>query len=449
MSGKSGGRVAAGSSSRNASAKGRQTHAKPSGASPGGRRASALIRSDLQPPVHRRGHVVEVAGLRVDGQTGEVVGGGGEAACPPPAAAAGSHNKFINRNKSLLSPGWSGGELEEKAAEELEVLDREEVTRAAEAGKFSELESRRLKLMSACRRETLHQVAFIAGRIRELDRQGRRGFEFNLAKRVAAPLIECAAHLVFDVNREHDFARLQSGRFCRNDRCCSTCSRLKSARMVRDYSGRAGAVLDRHRDEVKLVHVVLTVLNGECIGERFEALRVAFDRLVRRRRNFNQGRRRMTFLARTQGGVTSIEIKRGRGSCQWHPHLHGMMIVDRDADVGELQSMLRDEWIELTRGESCNVFVGELHSLSTEDGNPLRAAFAETFKYATKGREMTPADTYEAWLRLRGRRFIQSFGLLYAPDEKDETLGDVDVAVAFDLERLVYEYRPEGYVLVE
>lgn len=449
MSGKSTGRVAGGSSSRNSAASGPLKRSK-SQRGPGGSTSSGLSRGDLVPRTHVRGrHSLRVGSLRVDAVTGELLGGDGGAAPLPPVGPAGADYLFINRNKSLLSGSWDPSEVEESALKELEVIERQEVERAAEAGRFSELESRRLRLMHACRIETLHQVGFIAGRARELDRQGRRGFEFSAATTAAGALLGCAAHLVFDVNREHDFARLQSGRFCRNDKLCATCARLRSAHLVRDYGGRAGAVLDRHRDGVKVVHVVLTVRNGDDVGERFDALRDAFRMLIRRRRNFNAGRRGSTFLARAQGGVTSIEIKRGRGSCLWHPHIHAMMIVDRAENVHQLQAELRREWIELTEGESCNVFVGDVHSRNEGDANPLRAAFAETFKYATKGREMTPADTYEAWMRLKGRRFVQSFGLLYAVDESDLDLADVQGDVAFELERFVYESTPAGYQLVD
>lgn len=327
-------------------------------------------------------------------------------------------------------------------------MDREEVGRAAQAGKLSELESRRLVLLHSCRRSALMQSHFIKGQIELAQLTGSGSLNPDHLANVVQQLDQCAAHLVFQVNAKHDFARLQSGQFCRRDRLCAFCARLRAARLVRNYSERLQLVLERQRDGLKPVHVVFTVKNGPHLVERFEALMRYYDKLLQRRRNHQKGFRQESGASHALGGVASCEIKRGSGSGEWHPHLHCIWIVRDHVDASELAEQLRREWSEISNGESINVHVDDVHAFHLGKSltlDELRSSFVEVFKYATKGRDMNEADSFDAWRLLAGRRLIRAFGWLYGVPEP-ERLGDQLDEVDFELIDRVYQSEADGYV---
>jgi plasmid rolling circle replication initiator protein Rep len=309
------------------------------------------------------------------------------------------------------------------------------------------LESKRLRLLHKCRLQTIEQLKQLGGRAVQLRPES---FELDCVRRAVTSLLTCSAHLIFEVNAENDFARLKSGRFCRCDRLCACCARLRAARLVRDYGRKASSIFRRGGGRFKPVHVVLTVRNGEDLGGRFEMLRSSWAKLLQQRRNHAKGHRVITSVfSESLGGVGSVEIKRGSGSGLWHPHLHAVLIV-RSSDVAaDLQQQLKQEWEAATGGDSFNVHVGEVHAIErgqVPTADAMRGAFAEVFKYATKGSQMTPADSYEAWMLLRGRKLIQSFGRLFGVREP-AVLGDVREDVEFELSERVYVETPGGYVL--
>jgi hypothetical protein len=328
-------------------------------------------------------------------------------------------------------------------------LEREEIDRAASAGKLSELESRRLILLHRCRLQTIAQLRQLRAVLPEF-RSG--SLDADLVNAAATSLLVCSAHLVFEVNEERDFARLKEGRFCRRDRLCACCARHRAARLVREYSARAADVFRRGRGRLKPVHVVLTVRNGDDLGERFGMLRSGWSTLQQQRRDYAKGQRRVSSVfSEAYGGVGSVEIKRGSNLGLWHPHMHAVLVVDVDQDARQLQAQLKREWEAATAGDSFNVHVGEVHAVESgraATADAMRRAFHEVFKYATKGDQMTPVDSFDAWRTLRGRRLIQGFGNLFGVREPHE-LGDVREELDFELVERVYVETPGGYVLRE
>lgn len=324
-------------------------------------------------------------------------------------------------------------------------LDRGEVARAAAAGRLSDL-PRRLVLLHACRTNSLQQVAYLARWAAGL----RRGsFEWTAIRRKVCGLVDCGQHLVFQVNAAEDFARLASGRFCRQDKLCGSCARLRSARLVRAKRDRCVAALEQ-RPGLKVVHVVWTVKNGPHLRERFAKLDGSLSSLINGRKEHLRGRNRTAVLGPAAGGVVSVEIKRGRDSGLWHPHAHAALLLPAEVDVDEYQRRLCSSWEKVTGGESWNVHAGDIRPRTpgASQDDTLAAAFAEVFKYATKSSSMTPADSYHASVMLGGRRLVRSFGCLLGTSSDDEpaVLGDVDNAVDFPLDELHVDWTTAGYV---
>ena len=116
--------------------------------------------------------------------------------------------------------------------------------------------------------------------------------------------------------------------------------------------------------------MTLTVKDGESLQERFNHLVTAERRYKQKRLNALKGQKFVEY-AKAQGGVCSVEFKRGQNSGLWHPHMHMIWLCSEAPDAHQLSR----EWEALT-GDS---FIVDVRPMYGEiDG------FLETFKYALK-----------------------------------------------------------------
>lgn len=124
------------------------------------------------------------------------------------------------------------------------------------------------------------------------------------------------------------------------------------------------------------------------------------ESLARLRSGFRKLRQRVAFRGKIKGGVYFVEIKLGRNSGQWHPHLHVLFEGDYLP-----QQQLRDEWLSIT-GDSYIVHVCRIHDSGKAAGYVA--------KYASKA---VPAEVVrdhgrlcEAMDALDGTRTFHAFG---------------------------------------
>ena len=87
--------------------------------------------------------------------------------------------------------------------------------------------------------------------------------------------------------------------------------------------------------DLQLYFVTLTVKDGESLQERFNHLVKAERSYKRQRRNALAGQRFVGM--QKQGGVCSVEFKRGQNSGQWHPHAHDLAMFK------ELQTLISSQ----------------------------------------------------------------------------------------------------------
>jgi len=143
--------------------------------------------------------------------------------------------------------------------------------------------------------------------------------------------------------------------------------------------------------------VTLTVKDGPNLHERFHHLKTSLQELCKRKL-----RRRGCSLDCVKGAVWSYEMKRGKNSGEWHPHLHMIAL----AEVGPNAHDLAEEWHNIT-GDSYIVDVRPIHH-DPEHG--YSKGFCEVFKYAVKFSNQPPVDTVHCWLTLKGRNLMGSSG---------------------------------------
>jgi plasmid rolling circle replication initiator protein Rep len=223
---------------------------------------------------------------------------------------------------------------------------------------------------------------------------------------------KCGEYLAFRHYFTVDEVRLHAARFCKVHLLCPLCAIRRGSKALSAYLPRYEAVRASRADLVPFL-VTLTVKDGPDLAERFEHLHTSMRELWKRR-----ARGRGSAVDDIEAGVWSYEVKKGKGSGEWHPHLHMVALAARAPD----QAYLAREWKDIT-GDSFIVDVRPIDQAAPERG------FIEVFKYALKFSDMSEADTLAAWLALRGCRLVASVGLFRGveiPDQlTDEPLDDL------------------------
>lgn len=231
-------------------------------------------------------------------------------------------------------------------------------------------------------------------------------------------LAGCGEFLAFRHYYTVDLVRLHAANFCRMHLLCPLCAIRRGAKALKAYLDR-WEVIRASRPLLRPFLVTLTVKDGADLRERMKHLRDGQRELWKRKQ-----RGRGSVLESVEGAVWSYEVKRGRGSGLWHPHLHMIALSQSQPD----QALLRAEWQEIT-GDS---FVVDVRPIT--DGDQV-SGFLEVFKYAVKFSDMEPCDTVNAFKVLRSKRLIGSAGCfrgVQVPEQlTDEPLEDLPFVTLF------------------
>lgn len=248
--------------------------------------------------------------------------------------------------------------------------------------------------------------------------------------KLAAKLSNCADFLIFKRYLTVDEVRLHAANFCKKHLLCPFCAMRRGTKYLQAYKDKLDVVLQEN-PKIRAYMVTLTVKDGESLQERFAHLRSALKKYTEQRRNSLKGQRQVEY-AKALGGVMSIEIKRGKNSGLWHPHVHMIWLCEEVPNASQLSK----EWLELT-GDSYIVDVREFYGESVVDG------FLEVFKYALKFSDMELSDNWEAYQLLKEKRLVDNFGLLRGVKVSEE-LTDEDIDEDF-VYMLYYFARNSGY----
>lgn len=258
-------------------------------------------------------------------------------------------------------------------------------------------------------------------------------------KKLIADLHSCASYLVFNHYYTIDELRLVGAITCKKHLLCPFCAMRRASKYLRvylekiDYLHSQGFI----SSDLKPYFVTLTVKDKESLKEAFTGLKNAFCRYTQQRRDVLKGKKFCEF-AKASGGVYSYEVKRGKGSGLWHPHLHMIWWCKTPPD----KLKLSQEWHLLT-GDS---YIVDVRPLTAREGqSSLVAGFIEVFKYALKFSEMDESDNWEAFKFLSGKRLVSSFGFLRGLQIPESLLDDEIENMPYF--RLFYSYYSGGYYL--
>lgn len=249
-------------------------------------------------------------------------------------------------------------------------------------------------------------------------------------KATADRVQSCGDYLVFRHYFTVDQVKLHGARLCMAHLLCPLCAIRRGSRALKSYLDR-WEVIRAEKTALRPFLVTLTVKDGEDLEERFKHLHKAQRELWMRKH-----RGRGSPLDGVVGAVWSYEIKRGKGSGLWHPHLHMIALAECPPNQDELSR----EWHNIT-GDS---FIVDVRPISQED--PAEG-FMEVFKYAVKFSDQPPEDTLHAWLTLRGKRLLASAGVFRGVAEPEDLMDDETALKELPFVTLFYRFLGQGYAL--
>ncbi len=239
----------------------------------------------------------------------------------------------------------------------------------------------------------------------------------------------CAPDLVARKFYGPDQVEIQ-GRFCNRHLLCQVCAVRRANRAVARAMTRL-ALLPENPDR-RYYMLTLTIKSRSDFVDAYSHLVSSMRTLFKRRSGGKQ-----TFFSHFLGGMSSVELKRGKGSGDWHPHCHIVVSADHDLPIefdrrgkGRCPE-LSAEWRDIT-GDSSIV---ELHPIRSAGGEVLRPgaesvqlfdALLEVYKYAVKLGELDVVDRLMVVMALcsgpGSHRLLTTFGEFWGLGLDDDSV---------------------------
>lgn len=163
---------------------------------------------------------------------------------------------------------------------------------------------------------------------------------------------------------------------CRH-RWCAKCAHKKSLSWLARLSG---PLLDWVENGGKLALLTLTVRDTDKLTDSLTLLEKSFRYMVNHDKTIRQ-----KFKERYPGGVRSLEVKIGKGSGKWHPHLHCLLLQTkkRQRDI----DWLREAWqraVRINSGADDGNGILDIRVIDTKKDNGITKGILESVKYITK-----------------------------------------------------------------
>jgi hypothetical protein len=171
-----------------------------------------------------------------------------------------------------------------------------------------------------------------------------------------ARLQQCQSWMVFRYYPVSDCIRMLRTVSCDLPLLCPLCAIRRAARTGYAYQQRVCALLAKDPSLI-LSYAVLTIRNQADLSERFQHLQSHARLLIARRRascSALRGHAQFAYAHNScfvpvTAGAYSFEVKRGRNSGLWHPHLNLLLLsrhpIDSDHLTAEWQSLTQDSYI--------------------------------------------------------------------------------------------------------
>lgn len=245
---------------------------------------------------------------------------------------------------------------------------------------------------------------------------------------MAGKVKNCGSHLVFRHYLAVDQVKLHAAYLCRKHLLCPLCAIRRGSKALAAYLQRWECI-KAEKPNLRPFLVTLTVKDGPDLAERFKHLHKGQRELW-----MQKHRGRGSPLDGVEGAVWSYEVKRGKNSGAWHPHLHMVALAETMPDQAELS----EAWKCIT-GDS---FIVDVRPIDQED--PV-SGFIEVFKYAVKFSDQPPADTLHAWVTLASKRLLASSGCFRGVEVPESLLDDPGAFDGLAYVDLFFQFLRGGY----
>ena len=192
---------------------------------------------------------------------------------------------------------------------------------------------------------------------------------------------------------------------CKN-RYCLPCARKKSLIWL---SKLAPAIIDQQKNGKSVSHMVLTIRNTNDLKDGLLKINSSYRNISHSNYYRNEWKRRFP------GGVRTIEVKRGKNSGKWHPHLHLLVIKDKPEKDYDY---IKTAWKSITKNDG-SVFIRAVKK------EQVIKSVLETTKYVLKPDKHiynNKDDLLEVYKSMKGLRQINSWGQLRGLSVKDDEL---------------------------
>lgn len=208
-----------------------------------------------------------------------------------------------------------------------------------------------------------------------------------------------------------------------NHKLCPICARLRATKqmayLLPTYEGflKAGK---------RICFMTLTIKDTENLEEGLNLLEGAWEYMTS-----DDAFSRYHFKKMFAGGIRAVEIKKGKNSKLWHPHMHLLVIKDYfSKDFDKLRGLweIACQHVTGTKGKIGSVDIRgvknkyNIQSSEINDTTSIMHAVVECVKYITKFdfRDYTAKDMLDLCNAVYSRRTLNAFGLLYGIRSKLE-----------------------------
>ena len=153
----------------------------------------------------------------------------------------------------------------------------------------------------------------------------------------------CGEYLVFRDYYTIGQIKLSGMCSCKKHLLCPLCAIRRGGKAVKKYLERL-QVIRQEKPDLQPYLITLTVKDGDNLLERFRHLEKSVKRYHRLRRDaLCLSGRRPVEANKADGAVWSYEVKRGKNSGAWHPHMHAIWLCSSPPN----QTALAREWRSL------------------------------------------------------------------------------------------------------
>lgn len=196
-------------------------------------------------------------------------------------------------------------------------------------------------------------------------------------------------------------ARLRNANFCKRFLICPSCAARRAGKLVSAYAAKVEVVQDMHPDLIPAM-ITLTIRNGPDLLDRLAHTKASWGRMVAEARKGKSASSRNGLIEwnKVVGSVRAFEVKLGKGSGQWHVHIHCFVLLSEYVNPFHLSA----EWERFT-GDSMIVDVRKCK-------NGIVPGLIEVLKYVSKPSELPPDRLYELYQAAKGSRFCDPQGVM-------------------------------------